>query len=57
MLVAGMALMWIGYGIGMTGWSLANGYPLKLAEIWSPVGYYTGEWPPNGKIPPEQVFP
>ena len=56
MIAAGMALVWIGYGFGVWGWSLMKGYDLGPGDIWSPVRFYQGHWPPP-PAPPDKIIP
>ena len=42
----GFGLAWLGYGTGLYGYSLIRGYNLSAAQVWSPVGWYNGKWPP-----------
>lgn len=51
-----LAVTFAGYGIAFTGYVWLKGHDLTLAQIWSPVGYYRGTWPPP-PIPAGQLFP
>lgn len=60
MLLAGFAVIWLAYGVGLPGWGLLQGWDITLKEYWSPFRSYGTQpgqkWPP-GKIPADQVFP
>src|SRR5215475_5089830 len=43
----GFALAWMGYGTGLYGYSLVRGYNLSPKQVFSPVGWYHGKWPPQ----------
>jgi len=43
----GFAVIWMGYGTGLYGYSLIRGYNLSAKEVFSPVGWYQGKWPPQ----------
>lgn len=52
----GIALVFTGYGIMVTGYIWLKGYDVPLAQIWSPFGYYKGAWPPPA-TPADQLIP
>jgi len=52
----GFGLVWLGYGAGMYGYSLVRGYNLSGRQVFSPVGFYAGKWPP-AKAGNEQILP
>lgn len=54
--VLGMAVLWAAYGVAYTGYVWLRGYDISFLEIWAPVHYYQGNWPP-AKIPATQVIP
>lgn len=43
----GFGIVWLGYGAGMYGYSLVRGYNLSAKQVFSPVGFYAGKWPPE----------
>src|SRR5215831_13636170 len=43
----GFGLAWLGYGAGLYGYSLIRGYNLSGKQVFSPVGWYQGKWPPE----------
>ena len=47
MIALAFGLLWVGYGIGLTGFVWVRGYNLSGSQIFSPTGYYTGDWPPQ----------
>ena len=51
-----MILAFAGGAIAFTGYCWAQGYSLSFTQIWSPVSYYTGTWPP-GKAPDTVIIP
>jgi len=57
MVAVGIALMYLGYGLGLWGYVGVKGYNLKASEIWSPTAYYKGQWPPPTNIPTDQIEP
>ena len=56
LVIIGFGVMWLAYAVGWTGYSLVRGYDIPLSEVWSPVHWYKGTWPPE-KIPATQVWP
>lgn len=59
MLLAGFAVVWLAYGVGLPGWGLLRGWDITLRQYWSPFHSYGADgqkWPPP-KIPPDRVFP
>jgi len=52
----GFGVAWLGYGLMYTGYVLLKGYDIPVREIWAPVNYYQGSWPPP-KMPATQVWP
>ena len=56
LIVVGFGVMWVAYGILWTGYTLVRGYDVPVSEVWSPVNYYKGSWPPPA-IPKTQVWP
>lgn len=51
----GIGLVFIGYGVAFTGYILLKGYDIPLAQIWNPLHYYQGTWPPPA-IPADQFI-
>lgn len=49
-------VLWLGYAVGFTGYVLVKGYNIPIAQIWSPLNWYDGPWPPAA-IDPTQVWP
>jgi hypothetical protein len=47
MIAVGVLLAWTAYGLGVWGVSLLKGWNLGFKDIWSPVAYYNGSWPPQ----------
>jgi hypothetical protein len=47
MVALGFGLFWLSYAMGTWGYSLVRGYNLSGKQIMSPVGFYTGKWPPQ----------
>lgn len=47
MIAIGVFLAWFSYGLGVWGVSLIKGWNLGFKDIWSPVSYYQGKWPPQ----------
>ena len=43
----GFAVIWMGYGTGLYGYSLIRGYNLSAKQVFSPAGWYAGKWPPQ----------
>jgi hypothetical protein len=43
----GFGLVWLGYGTGLYGYCLIRGYNISGRQIWSPVDWYSGKWPPG----------
>lgn len=52
----GMGLGWLGYALGLWGYSLIRGYNVTLGQLMSPLHPYSGAWPPAA-IPNTQVLP
>jgi hypothetical protein len=52
----GMGLGWLGYSLGLWGWSLLRGYNVTLGQLMSPVHPYSGAWPPP-LLPDTQTLP
>jgi len=52
----GFGVAWVAYGIAYTGWVMIRGYDIPLSEIWAPVNYYQGSWPPP-KMSGTQIWP
>lgn len=46
MVPIGFGLFWVGYALSTWGYFLVRGYNLSPKQIISPVGFYTGKWPP-----------
>jgi hypothetical protein len=51
-----MGLGWLGYTLGLWGYSLLRGYNVTPGQLMSPLHPYTGAWPPAA-IPNTQVLP
>lgn len=47
MIAIGVFLVWAAFGLGVWGVALVRGWNLGFSDIWSPVHYYTGSWPPQ----------
>jgi len=47
MIAVGVLLAWTAYGLGVWGVALLKGWNLGFKDIWSPVAYYQGSWPPQ----------
>ena len=45
--VLGILLAFAGYGLMVQGYVWVRRYAITPAQIWSPTGYYTGQWPPE----------
>jgi hypothetical protein len=43
----GFGVLWLGYATGMYGYILVRGYNVPAKQVFSPVGWYTGKWPPQ----------
>ena len=54
--VIGIALIFAGYGIALTGAIWLRGYNLTLTQMWSPTSYFNQQWPP-GLIPDGVLLP
>jgi hypothetical protein len=52
----GMGLGWLGYSLGLWGWSLLRGYNVTLGQLMSPTHPYAGAWPPP-LLPNTQTLP
>lgn len=52
----GMGLGWLGYALGLWGWSLLRGYNVTLGQLMSPIHPYAGAWPP-ALLPDTQTLP
>jgi hypothetical protein len=52
----GMGLGWLGYSLGLWGWSLLRGYNVTLGQLMSPAHPYSGAWPP-ALMANTQIFP
>jgi hypothetical protein len=52
----GMGLGWLGYALGLWGWSLLRGYNVTLGQLMSPLHPYSGAWPPAA-LPATQTLP
>ena len=52
-----MGLVWLGYGLGLYGYSLIKGYDLSAGQVFSPVSYYRGKWPPPLVSDPTVIIP
>ncbi len=52
----GMGLGWLGYALGLWGWSLLRGYNVTLGQLMSPTHPYAGAWPPP-LLPNTQTLP
>jgi hypothetical protein len=52
----GMGLGWLGYALGLWGWSLLRGYNVTLGQLMSPLHPYAGTWPP-ALLPNTQTLP
>jgi len=46
MIAIGMGLAWLSYATGLWGYCLIRGYDISPKQIFSPVGFYAGPWPP-----------
>jgi hypothetical protein len=51
-----MGLGWLGYALGLWGWSLLRGYNITLGQLMSPLHPYSGAWPPPF-LPSTQTLP
>lgn len=56
MVPIGFGVLFVGYGIFFQGWVLIKGYDVPSREIWSPLNWYSGDWPPP-KAPANRLFP
>lgn len=46
MIAVAVFVAWAAYGLGIMGLSLIKGWNLGFKDIWSPVSFYSGKWPP-----------
>lgn len=47
MIAIAVFVAWVAYGLGVQGLALIKGWNLGFKQIWSPVSYYQGSWPPQ----------
>lgn len=57
MIAIGLGLAWGGYAVAFYGYCLIRGYNITFKQIASPVSWYSGTWPPTGKVPASQILP
>jgi hypothetical protein len=55
-IIIGFGLAWAGYSLVFYGLSLVHGYDLSFTQVFSPVSYYKGTWPP-ALAPDTSIFP
>lgn len=56
MTAVGFGVAWLGFTVGLYGYSLVKGYDLSFGQLVHPKNYYKGSWPPP-LIPDGQLWP